>query len=64
MLGDPLYGPRKPRTTFGLTRQFLHAYRLGFALPSSGEWVEFESPLPDDLQIALDKLRTRAISQH
>src|SRR5262249_7501077 len=30
LLGDPLYGPRKPRATFGLTRQFLHAYRLGF----------------------------------
>jgi len=64
VLGDPLYGPRKPRTTFGLTRQFLHAYRLGFALPSSGEWIEFESPLPDDLRVALEKLRTRAISQH
>ncbi|HEU5098445.1 MAG TPA: RluA family pseudouridine synthase [Roseiflexaceae bacterium] len=64
VLGDPLYGPRKPRATFGLTRQFLHAYRLGFALPSSGQWVEFESPLPDDLRMALEKLRTRALSQH
>ena len=42
----------------------LRAYRLGFALPSSGEWVEFESPLPDDLRIALEKLRARAILQH
>ena len=60
LLGDPLYGPRKPRATFGLTRQFLHAYRLGFALPSTGAWVEFRSPLPPDLQAALEKLRARA----
>jgi 23S rRNA pseudouridine1911/1915/1917 synthase len=63
VLGDPLYGPRKPRATFGLERQFLHAYRLGFALPSSGEWAEFEAPLPEDLRAALEKLRTRALSQ-
>lgn len=63
VLGDPLYGPRKPRATFGLTRQFLHAYRLGFALPSTGEWAEFEAPLPEDLRAALEKLRTRALSQ-
>lgn len=60
LLGDPLYGPKKPRATFGLTRQFLHAYRLGFALPATGAWAEFEAPLPDDLQQALEKLRARA----
>ncbi|HEX9441938.1 MAG TPA: RluA family pseudouridine synthase, partial [Roseiflexaceae bacterium] len=48
VLGDPLYGPRKPRATFGLARQFLHAYRLGFVLPTTGAWAEFESPLPPD----------------
>ncbi len=60
LLGDPLYGPKKPRATFGLARQFLHAYRLGFVLPSSRVWAEFESPLPEDLQQALEKLRGRA----
>ena len=60
LLGDPLYGPKKPRTTFGLARQFLHAYRLGFVLPSSGAWAEFESPLPAELQAALEKLRAYA----
>ena len=36
-------------------RHFLHAARLGFTLPPAGlEWREFESPLPDDLQAALD----------
>ncbi len=60
VLADPLYGPKRPRATFGLTRQFLHAHRLGFALPSSGEWVEFTSPLPTDLEAALTRLRQRA----
>jgi 23S rRNA pseudouridine1911/1915/1917 synthase len=60
VLGDPLYGPKKPRATFGLTRQFLHAYRLGFVLPATGEWAEFEAPLPPDLTAALDKLRLKA----
>lgn len=59
LVGDPLYGPRKPRATFGLARQFLHAHRLGFALPSTHERVEFESPLPPDLQAALEKMRGR-----
>jgi 23S rRNA pseudouridine1911/1915/1917 synthase len=59
VLGDPVYGPRKPRATFGLERQFLHAYKLGFALPSTGEWLECTSPLPDDLAAALAKLRAR-----
>lgn len=62
VLADPLYGPKRPRATFGLTRQFLHAHRLGFALPSSGAWVEFTSPLPADLEAALARLRQRASS--
>jgi 23S rRNA pseudouridine1911/1915/1917 synthase len=64
VLGDPLYGPRKPRATFGLTRQFLHAHRLGFVLPATGMWVEFESPLPTDLQTVLEKLRSVARSRY
>ncbi len=60
VLGDQMYGPRKPRATFGLKRQFLHAYKLGFTLPSSGTWHECTSSLPDDLQTVLTKLRTAA----
>lgn len=59
VLGDPLYGPKKPKAVFGLTRQFLHAYRLAFALPRSEEWMQFEAPLPVDLAAALEKLRQR-----
>jgi 23S rRNA pseudouridine1911/1915/1917 synthase len=57
VLADPLYGPRKPRATFGLQRQFLHAWKLGLYLPSDGTWQEYEAPLPADLQTALHRLR-------
>lgn len=53
VVGDPLYGGKG--TTLGLTRQFLHAQRLGFAR-LDGDWVEFFSPLPPDLQNLLDRL--------
>jgi 23S rRNA pseudouridine1911/1915/1917 synthase len=57
ILGDPLYGLKRPRSHFGITRQFLHAHRLGFILPTSGTPVEFSVALPDDLDIVLQKLR-------
>ena len=47
--GDPVYG--RPRE-LGLERQFLHAERLAFTHPFSGERIEVESPLPEDLRIA------------
>jgi 23S rRNA pseudouridine1911/1915/1917 synthase len=47
--GDPVYG--RPRE-LGLDRQFLHAGRLAFTHPFTGERVAVESPLPEDLQIA------------
>jgi 23S rRNA pseudouridine1911/1915/1917 synthase len=58
ILGDPLYSKRtlKDAASLGLTRQFLHAHKLGFTLPSSGEWREFVSELPGELQRVLDKL--------
>ena len=49
VIGDATYGKKSAY----LNRQFLHAQRLGFYLPSSGKFVEFESPLPEDLQKAL-----------
>jgi 23S rRNA pseudouridine1911/1915/1917 synthase len=49
VVGDATYGVKSPH----LARQFLHAYRLGFRLPATGEYVEFESPLPLDLAQAL-----------
>ncbi len=49
---DPVLAER-----VGLLRQWLHAVRLGFAHPDNGEYVEYESAYPDDLQHALDTLR-------
>jgi 23S rRNA pseudouridine1911/1915/1917 synthase len=56
VVGDPEYGPRggvSATGALGLERQFLHAARLSFAHPFSGEQIEVGSPLPDDLQAAL-----------
>jgi len=49
VVGDATYGVKSDH----LSRQFLHASRLGFKLPSSGEYVEFTSELPPDLAQAL-----------
>ncbi len=55
VVGDPLYGANPVLAAeLGLVRQWLHAVRLGFVHPGSGDWVEFESGYPDDLQHALD----------
>ena len=57
-VGDLLYGADPVLATrVGLTRQWLHAVRLGFRHPATGEYVEFETHYPDDLQHALDVLR-------
>ncbi len=50
VVADPTYGTSPE---FGLDRQFLHAARLRFPHPRTGEPVEVASPLPDDLQAAL-----------
>ncbi len=50
VVGDPEYGFGE---TFGLRRQFLHATRLAFAHPVDGRRVEVDSPLPDELRVAL-----------
>jgi 23S rRNA pseudouridine1911/1915/1917 synthase len=57
-VGDPLYGGDPVLAErIGLTRQWLHAVRLGFEHPDSGDYVEYESAYPDDLQHALDVIR-------
>lgn len=50
LVADELYGG-KP--AFGLTRQALHAFRLRLLHPVDGTALQFEAPLPDDLQEAL-----------
>jgi 23S rRNA pseudouridine1911/1915/1917 synthase len=54
-VGDLTYGADPVLTKrLGLARQWLHAARLGFDHPGTGERVEFESPYAEDLQRALD----------
>ncbi|MEG0388746.1 MAG: RluA family pseudouridine synthase, partial [Niameybacter sp.] len=55
LLGDPVYGPTK--TIWGLNKQMLHAKVLGFEHPTTGEYVEFNSELPEVFSTTLDKLR-------
>jgi 23S rRNA pseudouridine1911/1915/1917 synthase len=57
-VGDITYGadPVLART-LGLTRQWLHAHRLGFHHPTDGRWVEYTSEPPADLATALESLR-------
>lgn len=49
--GDTTYGGGD---RYGLRRQFLHAHRLAFEHPVSGEKLSFSSPLPEDLAAALE----------
>ncbi len=57
-VGDLTYGadPVLARRV-GLERQWLHAVRLGFEHPDTGDHVEYESTYPEDLQHALDVIR-------
>jgi 23S rRNA pseudouridine1911/1915/1917 synthase len=54
LAGDPTYGRG---SSHGLKRQFLHAHRLAFTHPSSGERLSFTSELPEDLRLALEDAR-------
>ena len=54
LLGDTVYGAKKPVP--GLAGQCLHARRLRFVHPSTGEPVELECPLPDWFQEVLRKI--------
>jgi 23S rRNA pseudouridine1911/1915/1917 synthase len=50
VLGDKIYAPRFLRN---FPRQMLHAWKLGFRHPRTGEWKNFEAPLPDDFKHAI-----------
>lgn len=58
VLGDPVYGPKKsPYPVSG--GQLLHAYRIGFVHPATGEEMLFEAPPEARFLHWLDKLRQR-----
>lgn len=54
LAGDPKYGPKQ---TLDLDGQALHAKTLGFVHPRTGEHLEFEAPLPDELEQVIHFLR-------
>ncbi len=55
LLGDPIYGPKKQ--PINLEGQALHARVLGFIHPRTGEYMEFEAPLPPHFEALLERLR-------
>jgi 23S rRNA pseudouridine1911/1915/1917 synthase len=65
IVGDATYGgvhrhvANDVRAVQRLQRPFLHAARLKFTHPTEGRVMEFESPLPQDLQSVLDEIRAR-----
>ncbi|MBB5354955.1 23S rRNA pseudouridine1911/1915/1917 synthase [Anoxybacillus mongoliensis] len=54
LAGDPKYGPRK---TLPIDGQALHAGVLGFHHPRTGEYLQFEAPIPHEFERLLDMLR-------
>jgi 23S rRNA pseudouridine1911/1915/1917 synthase len=69
VVGDEVYGGGRDKTVQDVRlraairkmhRQFLHAERLGFRHPTSGEWLQFVAPLPDELTRLLAELDAAA----
>jgi 23S rRNA pseudouridine1911/1915/1917 synthase len=60
LLGDTTYGKKTSFETktgkMTIHRQMLHAETLGFTHPHTGEFMEFSSPLPDDMKECIRKL--------
>ena len=54
LAGDPKYGPKK---TLDMNGQALHAGILGFDHPRTGEYIQFEAPIPEVFEEALNILR-------
>lgn len=61
IIGDKVYGgatSARLAHEFQARRQMLHAATLGFAIPDSGESMEFEAPMPADMERVLNRLRS------
>jgi 23S rRNA pseudouridine1911/1915/1917 synthase len=58
LVGDKIYASRRQQKEDAkiIKRQFLHAYRLGFSHPVTGEWLVFEVGLPEDLKGVLKRI--------
>lgn len=55
LLGDPIYGPKISK--FKLKGQTLHAKKLGFIHPTTKEYIEFNSELPDYFKAVINKIK-------
>ena len=63
ILGDKAYGGGgDDARALGLTRPFLHSWRIAFTHPLTGERIELEEPLPQDLEAALGRARAASRS--
>jgi len=69
VIGDPVYGrptparlallsPAQQQAARAMPRQALHAYRLGFRHPRSGEQLVWESDLPADIEMLIESLES------
>ena len=61
VVSDPIYSRKKP--PFNIKGQALHAYKLGFCHPSTGKYMEFTAPMPDDMSSILDILRKKKMGE-
>ena len=62
IIGDRVYGRRaagKIPVPKAPGRQMLHAWQLGFTHPNAEQWMQFESPIPEDMKAFMEKLGTR-----
>lgn len=57
LVGDPVYGRRGDPYAREFPRQALHAQRLAFLHPATGEELSFECPVPTDMQDLLQRIR-------
>ena len=57
VLGDATYGRKTVNDEYGIYTQALHARILGFNHPVSGEYLEFESPIPEYFNNLIEKLK-------
>lgn len=74
LIGDPVYGgsgrlasihdPQLQKLIKELGRQALHAKTLGFIHPTSGEYLEFDSELPEEIRRITDYLETQPSTEN
>lgn len=56
ILGDATYGRKQANSHYGVEHQLLHAHRLSLKHPSSGQELQLEAPLPQEIQAFMDRL--------